>query len=229
MEAIVLAGGFGTRLRPVLRDIPKPMAPIKGKPFLAYLFHYLKNQGVTKIIVASGYRHDIIESYFGKKYRGTELVYSIEDEPLGTGGAIKKAFSLVNGNYAIVLNGDTFFDVNLPDMAQVHLDGDADLTISVKLMKSFNRYGVVVTDGMRVIGFEEKRFRDIGYINGGVYMCQKILFDKVDPGERFSFEMDFMERYVDQIFIKPFVSHGYFIDIGVPEDYMRAQSELSGL
>ena len=113
MEAIVLAGGLGTRLRSIVLDLPKPMAPIGDKPFLEYIFKYLKKSGVTRVVLSVGYKWKVIEEYFGSSFENIELVYSVENEPLGTGGAIKKAMTKIEGEKVYIINGDTFFDVNL--------------------------------------------------------------------------------------------------------------------
>ncbi|MBD3842888.1 MAG: NTP transferase domain-containing protein, partial [Campylobacterales bacterium] len=143
MEAIVLAGGLGTRLKSVVSNVPKPMATIGDKPFLEYILKYLKKNGITRVILSVGYKLEIIEEYFGNNFEGIELIYSKEDEPLGTGGAIKKAMSKVKSSKVYIINGDTFFDVNLKSLILVD---NSKITLSLKHMKNFDRYGCVESD-----------------------------------------------------------------------------------
>lgn len=227
MEAIVLAGGFGTRLRSAVSDVPKPMAPMdeKGTPFLKVLFDFLKRNGITHIVLSIGYMGNVIKDYFGVEYQGIPIDYSSEDTPLLTGGAIKKALASCVEPDVFVLNGDTFFDVDLAEMAQQHKADHADLTIAVKEKFDFDRYGTVEFDKKRITAFKEKTYCKAGWINGGIYCMKKDLLNCVDE-KKFSFEKDFMEKKVGMIEIMPFPSEGYFIDIGVPEDYFLAQKEL---
>jgi len=225
MEAIILAGGFGTRLKSVVKDVPKPMAPIKDKPFLKYIFDYLIYNNVSKVILAVGYKWETIEEYFGDRYKNLEIVYSIESEPLGTGGAIKQALSICSTEYVFIINGDTYFDVDLNAMRQLHLNSKADLTIATKLMHNFERYGKVMVENDRIIGFQEKEFNTEGLINGGIYLCKKDGLEYINM-EKFSFEKDFMEKETSNKRIVSYESNGYFIDIGIPEDYKKFEEEM---
>jgi len=229
MEAVILAGGMGSRLRSVVSDMPKPMAPINGKPFLCYLFEYLHRNRVNKVVLSVGYRYDKIVEYFGDKFKDISITYSIEDEPLGTGGAIKRAINLLEGNNVIILNGDTLFDVELDLLIKKHIFSLADITLALKPMKEYNRYGSVITDDDRIICFEEKKYTESGNINGGVYIAKSSVFSNVHLPDKFSFEKDFLEVYVDQLNMKAFISDGYFIDIGIPDDYLKAGRELPKL
>ena len=214
-EAIVLCGGLGTRLRSVISDVPKPMAPIKNKPFLAFVLEYLKSQNITKVILAVSYKYEIIQEYFGNSYLGMQILYSIEKEPLGTGGAILEALNLINSDSCYVLNGDTFFDVNLD---RLKLD-NSDICVALKPMKNFDRYGSVDIDHNSYISaFNEKRFTSNGLINGGVYLIKKHIFNSFNLPNKFSFEEFFQENFL--IFnAKAIVFDDYFIDIGIPQDY----------
>ena len=193
--AIILAGGFGTRLRSVVNDLPKPMAPVNGKPFLHYLFTYLKNQGVKDAILCVGYKYEVVQQYFGNEYAGIQIRYSIEDEPLGTGGAIKKACSLCE-NIAFILNGDTFFDIDLDALLMTYIDTKSEITLALKPMKDFDRYGSVEIAGNRIAKFHEKQFLEIGLINGGIYVmnCKGII--RTVEEESFSFEKEVLEKLV---------------------------------
>jgi len=230
MEAIVLAGGFGKRLAHVINDLPKPMADIHGKPFLEYVMEYLVGQGVNRVILAVGYKREFIQEYFKNEYQGMEIFYSVESNPLGTGGGIKKAFEYANEQEIIILNGDTLFDVDLNSMRDYHISRGADITIASKLMHNFERYGTLDIDDNdgRILSFVEKTPQTSGYINGGVYLINKSSMGLVDK-EVFSFEKDFMEDKDLNLDIYAYISNGYFIDIGILEDYLRAKEELPKL
>ncbi|MBQ3168008.1 nucleotidyltransferase family protein [Campylobacter sp.] len=214
-EAIILCGGLGTRLRSVISDVPKPMAPINNKPFLAFVLEYLKKQNISRVVLAVSYKYEIIQEYFGNSYLGMQILYSIEKEPLGTGGAILEALNLINSNSCYVLNGDTFFDVNLD---RLKLD-NSDICVALKPMKNFDRYGSVDIDNNSYISaFNEKKFKSNGLINGGVYLIKKNIFNSFNLPNKFSFEEFFQENFL--IFnAKATVFDDYFIDIGIPQDY----------
>ena len=226
MEAIVLAGGLGTRLRSVVSDLPKPMAPIGNKPFLEYILKYLQKNGITKVVLSVGYKWETIKEYFGNSFENMELIYSVEDEPLGTGGAIKKALTLCKEKNIFIINGDTFFDVNLQNL---ELDNNSKIQLSLKSMKNFNRYGCVETSEKGLVTtFTEKGYRESGNINGGIYLMSKNIIDEFDLEEKFSFEK-FMQNNFEQLNISTKVFDNYFIDIGIPEDYQKAKSELNNV
>lgn len=227
IPAIVLAGGLGTRLRSVIQDLPKPMAMINGKPFLHYVFLYLTKQNITKAILAVGYKSMAIESFFGDKYLDVKIEYSRETEPLGTGGGIKKAFSYVQG-LAYVINGDTFFDVPLKTLLNFHTETGADISLALKPMTNFDRYGTVELDGSRITYFNEKKQMAAGLINGGVYILDKQMLNSVIL-EKFSFEKAVLEKEVTQKRLCGIAFDSYFIDIGIPEDFAKAQSEFQVL
>lgn len=224
MEAIILAGGRGTRLRAVLSELPKPMAPINGRPFLEYVLASLKDGGINRVVMSVGYKHEAIVDHFGKAFDGLELEYVIENEPLGTGGAIKAALVRCNSDYVFVINGDTYFDVDYRQMYLRATETKTDIVMAVRELEDFDRYGRLEISGGKVVGFHEKIFCAKGFINGGIYCVRKCLLDDVRD-KVFSFERDFLER--DGADITAFESRGYFIDIGVPEDYLRAQCEFN--
>lgn len=228
-EAVVLVGGLGTRLRPVINSVPKPMAPICGRPFLAYLLDRLRACGVQRVVLATGYRHEVVAEYFRVNDCGMSLAYSTEPEPLGTGGGLRRALQLCNAADVLVLNGDTFFAVNPGEMLAVHERSGADITMALKPMSDCSRYGTVMLDGERVVGFGEKSSSAAGFINGGVYIVRRRLFDRFALAERFSFEADFLGKQLPRLTVSGFISTGYFIDIGIPEDYAKAERECSQL
>lgn len=224
MEGIILAGGLGTRLRSIVCDVPKPMCLINNKPFLSYILDNLNVQGFKKVIMAVGYKSNIIKEYFGNSYKEIKIVYSDEETPLGTGGAIKKAIEKINANNVFIFNGDTFFDCDLKDMLDNHKKSLCDITLAVKRMYSYNRYGSVVVKNNRIIRFDEKKKTEKGIINGGIYIINKGILNDVKI-EKFSFEKNILES--NNYSMCAYESKGYFIDIGIPDDYYRAQEEFS--
>lgn len=225
-EAVILAGGFGTRLQSVLTDVPKPMAKIGNLPFLSYLFEQLFKFNFEKIVLAVGYRYEAIESYFGDTYKNIHIEYSIEKEPLGTGGAITAASGFIDDEHFFVLNGDTFFEVDLNRMEEKYLHSTSGLMVALKPLINFNRYGAVITSGEKIISFNEKKFCRKGLINGGVYIVNRDWLNKKAVSTIFSFEKDILEKEVSTDTITYYISDSYFIDIGIPEDYIRASEEL---
>jgi len=226
LEAIVLAGGFGTRIQSVVSDVPKPMAPVCGKPFLYYILQKLVYQQINRIILAVGFKSEIITRYFGNKFQSADLIYSTEEEPLGTGGAIRQALEMAEGDEVLIINGDTFFDVPLQDLIFFHQKGLHDLTMCLKPMENFDRYGTVIVDKERVIGMKEKQPCEKGIINGGIYVLNKRVLVKYPIKSNFSFEKEVLEKEVNNLEFGAFVSDCYFIDIGIPEDYRKAQEDL---
>ncbi len=227
-EAIILAGGLGTRLRSVVSDIPKCMAPVAGEPFLKYVISALVDQGVEHIIFSVGYLHEQIESYLQENYPSLDYTLSIEDSPLGTGGAIQLACQQVRANNVFILNGDTLFLADLKSLAVFHQEKEAVCSLSLKPMESFDRYGSVeLSDDGKVLSFKEKQFLEKGLINGGVYALSVAPFLALALPSVFSFEKDFLEIQSRNGNIYGLAQDRYFIDIGIPEDYQRAQTELS--
>ncbi|MBA3647902.1 MAG: NTP transferase domain-containing protein [Chitinophagales bacterium] len=226
--AIILAGGFGTRLQTVVKDIPKPMAPVNGKPFLSFLLNSLEQQAIDQCILSVGYKWKVIYDYFGSQFNSIKLTYCVEEAPLGTGGAIFKASHTFKEEEFFVLNGDTFFAADLHNLNTLHCQQKTLLSLVLKPMVNFDRYGVVVTNAEnKIISFEEKRYYEKGEVNGGIYIMNRKIFEQIKLQEKFSFEKDLMERYYSQMDFYGFPFNDYFIDIGIPEDYQRCQKELS--
>ena len=221
MEAIILAGGLGTRLRSVVSEVPKCMAPVDGKPFLQYMLEWLSRFKVTHVVLSVGYLKEVIFNFIDSRPWPFRISYAIEKEPLGTGGGIRLALSKCKGKRVYVLNGDTFFNVDLAALPFV-----APVTLALKPMRDFDRYGAVDWDGDLVTGFREKKACAEGLINGGVYAIDRSQLDLGLYPKRFSFEQDVLDPLSDLNLVAGRVQDGYFIDIGIPEDYARAQREL---
>jgi D-glycero-alpha-D-manno-heptose 1-phosphate guanylyltransferase len=229
VEAIVLAGGLGTRLRSAVPDLPKPMAPVNGRPFLEHQLDYWAGQGVTRFILSVGYRHEAISRHFGAKHRGIPVAYVIENEPLGTGGGLLLAArELAAGGPFLVLNGDTYFEVALGALRDFHAARGADITFSLFRSPQQGRYtGLETGAAGEVLSLNagEKG----GLANGGVYLAERRLLDggTWPAGSRLSLEEDILPtalRAGKRLYGLEFP--GRFLDIGVPEDYARAASLL---
>ncbi len=225
--AIILAGGLGTRLRSVVSNVPKCMAPVAGKPFLYYVINYLQSQGIEQFIFSVGYKSDMIVEYVSEQFPNLNNQFSIEDEPLGTGGAVKLACRLVKDENVLLLNGDTLFKINLSELATLHIEKNADCSLCLKPMKDFDRYGVVeLNNDLAVSAFKEKKAYKTGLINGGVYLLKTSTFLNEDLPEKFSFEKEYLEAFVGERKMYGKVQDEYFIDIGIPEDFERAKREF---
>ncbi len=229
-EAIILAGGLGTRLRDAVPDLPKCMAPVAGRPFLFYVINYLRSQGIERFIFSLGYKHEVIENYLRDQFQTLRYECVIEDEPLGTGGAIQLACNKATEKEVVVANGDTLFKADLSTASVFHLHHKAECTLLLKPMEKFDRFGVVELDEEHLVSsFKEKAYFEEGNINAGLYILNVPKFlDEEFPG-RFSFEKDYLEKKFLQRRIYGQVQDEYFIDIGIPEDYKRVQAELQPL
>jgi len=227
-EAIILAGGLGTRLKSEIGDHPKSLAPIDGQPFLAYLLRYLKKNGISSVILAVGYKHQLIIDAFGEEWEGMKITYSIETELMGTGGALKLALEKSNSEQLFVLNGDTFFDIDLQQLAKFHNQKKSTCTIALKELDNVDRYGNVVLDEeQKIIGFKEKAYREKALINGGIYCINYGILIHYPVGTPFSFEGNYLERNTPAKNIFGCIYTDYFIDIGVPQDYKKFQEDSS--
>jgi len=225
-EALILTGGLGTRLRSLLPDTPKTMAAVRGKPFLEYLLQYLSQFDLRTVILCVGYKAEMIREHFGDRYQSLSLVYSAEDEPLGTGGAIRKGISLLTDPevpFVLVMNGDTFFPIDLKRFSQFHEEHGGDISVALAALRNFDRYGCVKIDSQnRIIGFQEKKYTPEGLVNGGIYLVQVDFLRQPIFPTKFSFEKDLLEKYFSEHHFLGVPFSEYFIDIGVPEDYRKA-------
>lgn len=228
-EAIILAGGFGTRLQTVVKDVPKPMAPVDGRPFLDYVLMYLKHYGIQHVVLSTGYLAHKISGYYKDSYEGMEISYAVEETPLGTGGGIRLAMEQCDTKDILVLNGDSFFDVNLDTYFAQYRGFGSDGALALRKVGNASRYGTIIQGNeQRIAAFKEKDSVDKpGLINGGVYLLNKELFMLSTPeAKAFSIEKDFFETRLSAITLCGFEHDGYFIDIGIPGDYQQAQEDF---
>ncbi len=231
MQAIVLAGGAGTRLRPRVRDLPKVLAPVAGRPFVAWLLDHLEVNGFGRVVLSVGYRREAVIAALGERHGRLQLSYASEDAPLGTGGAIARALGLAGtGEEPIwILNGDTIVQLSFAEMWREHAPRQKDrraITMGLVGVDDAARYGAVETRSGRVTAFNAGGRPGRSLINSGVYLVHRRLFEGWAMPQAFSFETDFLAPHIDQLDVRAFPTDGWFIDIGVPTDYDRAQTEL---
>lgn len=248
-DVIILAGGLGTRLRSVVSEVPKCMAPVAGKPFLFYLLSSLRRYDVSRVVLSVGYLKESVFHWLGSEDGSSvpsggewpfDIVFAVEDQPLGTGGGIRLALSKCHEDRVVILNGDTLFNVDLGALVAAHdrslstVSAEAGTMMALKPMTSFDRYGAVEMEKVydkvgKVLSFKEKGYCEEGLINGGVYSIRKDLIDMSSHPDKFSFENDFLVKEAAFARVAGMVSDSYFIDIGIPEDYGKAQGELKEL
>ena len=224
-EAIVLAGGLGTRLRSIVSDVPKAMAPVAGQPFLTYLLQFLEANEVRRVVLAVGYRNEAIRSYFGDRYGNLSLVYSVEDQPLGTGGALLQALREIRGPFAFALNGDTFLRLDYKRLtAALEREPGARLVMALRRVSDASRYGAAVVTRGRIEGFATRGTAGGGLINAGSYLVAREIFENFPMPAAFSFENDFIEKRAAEIRPIALECDAPFIDIGIPEALEQAQT-----
>lgn len=228
MQAIILAGGLGTRLKSVVSDRPKPMALIQGRPFMEYVIRELRRQGIRRIIFAVGYKGSMVEEYFGDGARfGIKAFYAYEETLLGTAGAIRNASGLMEGPETYVLNGDTFYGIPCRRLSDLRKEKNLDMALVLREVPDISRYGEAVLKDHMLTGFNEKAGEPrAGTINGGVYLLTEELIRQIPDG-KVSLENDMIPRWLAEgRRLGGFVNEGYFIDIGVPEDYYRFAEDV---
>ena len=227
-EAIILAGGFGTRLKETIPDLPKCMAPVNGRPFIYFVIRHLEQQGIKHFIFSLGYRSEAFIQYIAELFPSGNYELVIETEPLGTGGAIQFAGTYARIENILVVNGDSLFKANISELAAFHFAHHSYCTLALKPMENFERYGAVELNADDTIAsFREKQFYEKGLINGGVYILNiKRYLQEMFP-DKFSFETDYLQEYYPHGRIHGMIQDAYFIDIGIPEDYAKAQIELT--
>lgn len=227
MQAIILAGGFGTRLKSVTGgEVPKPMAPIAGRPFLAWLLDYMRGQGVSEAMLCLHHQREAIQDYFGDDFNGMRIGYSVEEAPLGTGGGIRRAMRQLNPEVPLfVLNGDSLVQLDYRAMYVRHIASGKRLSMAAAPMSDCGRYGQLAIEEGEITGFLPAG-TGAGHISTGFYVASPDLFDAYTLPDAFSFEHDFLTPYVPELKPEAFTEVEYFIDIGVPEDYALAQHTI---
>ena len=235
MEIIILAGGLGTRLRSIVKNVPKPMAPIKNKPFLYYLLKYWIKNGATKIILSTGYKSEIIEKYFEVNKFDIPIIFSVENKPLGTGGGFLKALRFLDADKNFfVINGDTFFEVKLSNILNFHNNNMSDITIALFKSTDLERYKCFEIDANSRIKNSNQKINIEGYVNGGVYLFNNKLLKYIKKLKfetyPFSLEEFYIESFIkDKKRIFGMKFNKPFIDIGLPIDYLRAEKFFKNL
>ena len=222
-EVIVLVGGLGTRLRDVVPDLPKPLAPVAGRPFLAYLLDQFAQGGMRRAILATGHMAEKIEQAVGSRWLDMDIVYSRETEPLGTGGAIRQAVQLLKGDAAHLANGDTFVRVDLGELENFTRARQLPMGMALAWVSDSARYGAVEIGAGRIMGFQEKGSKGAGYINAGTYFLSSGAIASLPVMKNYSFEAEVLRPRALAGEVAAFGDSRDFIDIGVPDDYRRAQ------
>ncbi len=225
MEAIVLAGGFGTRLRQVVADVPKPMAPIAGRPFLEILLGSLAQKGFSRSVLSLGFMAEKISGYFGSRFAGMDISYVVESTPLGTGGATRLAAAVCKQDHLFVFNGDTYLDLEV-ELLEKQWQAGRNPIVVAKRVSDTSRYGRLVVEGDLITSFTEKGISGAGLINAGCYVLSKDELSRFPLNKPFSIEIDYLRPKVAGEMVEVFVTNGVFIDIGIPADYSRAQTLL---
>jgi D-glycero-alpha-D-manno-heptose 1-phosphate guanylyltransferase len=228
VEAVILAGGLGTRLRALVPNVPKPMAPVAGRPFLDVLLCHLERKGFTRIVLSVGYLGDQIVSHFGSQFRSLRLAYVREHQPLGTGGATRLALTKCIGDHAFVFNGDTFLDLEASNVEDMWKLNRRPIVVAREVEDTVN-CGRLLVEGSRIVGFTEKGISGPGLINAGCYVLGKDQLDSFQLNQPFSLERDYFQRVIPLSRFEVFLTRGMFFDIGVPEEYIRASAMLAEL
>ena len=225
LEAVILAGGRGTRLQSVIADRPKVLAPVAGKPFLHLLLNNLARNGFSRVVLSVGYMADQIIQAVGKTFANMEIHYVREAHPLGTGGGLRLAFQACKNDHVFVMNGDTFLNLDFARAEAFWQDHKDIILVGCKVEDSA-RYGCLRIDNNHITAFLEKSLSGPGVINAGCYIALPSSLDSFPPGKAFSFEKDVLQPFVAKKPIRLFITDGTFIDIGIPDDYARAQTVL---
>jgi D-glycero-alpha-D-manno-heptose 1-phosphate guanylyltransferase len=227
MHLIVLCGGLGTRLGQLTRNMPKPMLTVAGRPFLVHVLDQIKTARITGIVMAAGFEWEKIKSYFDETWDGLPVQYSLESHPLGTGGAIKNALAKIGDEDALVVNGDTLFAIDISKFLHFANSSGAMACIALRKVEDCSRFGRVTIDTSgKMLTFGEKGHSGPGLINGGIYFLRRGALDNIGL-TTFSFETEFLEARQQSCSIYAMPFGDYFIDIGIPADLHRAQTELA--
>lgn len=228
LAAVVLAGGLGTRLQSVVADRPKVLAPVGGRPFLTYLLDQIADAAIQRVVLSTGHLAEQFAMVIGDRYRDIQLTYAHEEQPLGTGGAIRFACGFADANQLLVMNGDSYCDVDLSEYVAWHLDGHHDVSLMLAKVNDTSRYGTVEIEAdRRITAFIEKRPEPTaGYINAGIYLLRRPMLERIPEG-RSSIERDVFPVWLRERPIMGWVSDGGFIDIGIPSDYERSHEFMA--
>lgn len=226
-EVIILAGGRGTRLRSVVADVPKPLAPVAGKPFLGYLLDFYARAGFHRAVLSTGYMAEAIADFCGTRWGDMEVVHAVEPASLGTGGAVKFAATYLRGDAAFIANGDTWLAYDPRGLRALTVGAGGALGIALASVPDVGRYGAVRTEGDLVASFEEKGPSGPGWINGGVYFATPAVLRNMPAQDSFSFETELLRPLAMAGQVVGYRQTYEFIDIGVPEDYFRAQAQFA--
>lgn len=229
---VILAGGLGTRLQEVVGNVPKPLASVRGRPFLEYLLSYWINNNAYRFILSVGYKHQQIMNHFGSSFNGIPVTYVIEDEPLGTGGALLKVLDENNlEDDFFLVNGDTLFLIDSERMNELHISTEANLSLSLRQVDNAGRYHrIYLNDAGKIIAMARPDYKaESGQINGGIYIVNPETFSgwSNTGNKSISLENDILPRIISTHNIYGFHDDGDFIDIGVPDDFYKAQKYLS--
>jgi NDP-sugar pyrophosphorylase family protein len=229
LTAAILAGGLGTRLRSALADRPKVLAPVGGRPFLTHLLDQLADAGIRGVVLLTGHRAAEVHHTFGSEYKGMCLTQSAEPSPLGTAGALRRALPLLEASCILLLNGDSYCDVQIEKLYEFHGLHKAGVSLSLVHVPDASRFGRVCIDlGGRVIAFEEKGISaGSGWINAGVYLLERDLLAALPAGCPLSLEREVLPGWVSRGMVYGMECGDRFIDIGTPESYAEAENFFS--
>jgi NDP-sugar pyrophosphorylase family protein len=228
LAAVVLAGGMGTRLRSVVTDLPKVLAPVAGRPFLTYLLDQVADAGIQRVVLSTGYLAEQFAEVIGNRYRNIQIAYAHEEQPLGTGGAIRFACGFADSDQLLVMNGDSYCDAGLSSYVGWHVDGGNDVSLMLAKVNDTSRYGTVEMDtNGRITAFIEKRPESTsGYINAGVYLFRRAMLEQFPSGPS-SMERDLFPVWLRERSMMGWVTEAEFIDIGIPTDYERSHEFMA--
>ncbi|TSC88522.1 MAG: nucleotidyl transferase [Microgenomates group bacterium Gr01-1014_7] len=220
----ILAGGFGTRLQSTVKGNPKALAEVRKHPFLEYLLHQLDQANFKKIVLCTGYLSDQIEKTFGERYKNLRLYYSPEQLPLGTAGGLRKALPLLNSESILVMNGDSFCEVDFKKIWQFHLNKKSKASLVLSSVSDTSRFGTVkLGKNDNIIGFQEKKGgSEAGLINAGIYLINKTFIAEIPKDKEMSLEKNVFPNWIGKGFYG-YKSNNNFIDIGIPENYAQAE------